>query len=282
MQIGLIGAGLMGRGIVSNLLKHGHSVRVIAHKNRKPIDELVKLGAVEVKDLAGIAQAEVIFLCVSTSNVVDATIAKLRPHLRKGRIIIDAGTTEPAVTRRLAGELAQLGVGYADAPMTGGPEQSEAAELGVLCGADAETFAVIEPLFKCYATTIRHFGEAGTGHTAKLISNFLVTGMVALVAEAFDAAFRAGIDWRNLYEVMLNGSGNSGVLRKMVGPALDGNFGNYRFSVDNANKDIGYYGELAKELGCDGALNEALTAFFAKAVKDKRGHQHVSQLLERK
>ncbi len=282
MQIGLIGAGLMGHGIAANLLKHGHGLRVIAHSNRKPIDDLVGRGATEVKDLKEMARAEVIFLCVSTSKVVEETIAKLRPHLRKSQIIIDAGTTEPAVTRRLAQELAAIGVGYADAPMTGGPEQAEAAELGVLCGADAKTYAALEPLFKCYAATIRHFGEAGSGHTAKLISNFLVTGMVALVAQAFDAATRASIDWRGLYEVMLNGSGNSGVLRKMVGSALEGDFGKYRFSIENAHKDIGYYKLLAEELGCSGPLNEALEEFFADAVKSRRGRQHVSQLLEKK
>jgi 3-hydroxyisobutyrate dehydrogenase-like beta-hydroxyacid dehydrogenase len=88
-------------------------------------------------------------------------------------------------------------VGFAD-PVTGGPEQAASAELGVLCGADEKTFAVIEPLLKCFATTIRRFGPPGSGHTAKLISNYLVTGMVALVTQSFDAARKAQIDWRDL------------------------------------------------------------------------------------
>ena len=69
---------------------------------------------------------------------------------------------------------------------------------------------MLVPLFKCFATTIRHFGPPGSGHTAKLISNYLVTGMAPLVKEAFEAAAEAHIDWRNLYDAMLNGSGNSG------------------------------------------------------------------------
>ena len=119
-----------------------------------------------------------------------------------------------------------------------------------MCGASDKTFAAIEPLLACFATTVRHFGPPGSGHTAKLISNYLVTGMMALVAEAFGAAHGAQIDWKDLYEVMLNGSGNSGVLRKMVAPALDGDFDGYRFSLANAAKDIGYYAELAEKLGC--------------------------------
>ena len=73
--------------------------------------------------------------------------------------------------------------------------------------------------------------------------------MMALVAQAFGAARKAEIDWRDLYEVMLNGSGNSGVLRKMVAPALDGDFDGYRFSIANAAKDIGYFKSLASGLG---------------------------------
>ena len=121
------------------------------------------------------------------------------------------------------------------------------------------------PLLSCFATTIRHMGPVGSGHAAKLISNFLVTGMITLVAQAFGTARKASIDWRDLYEVMLNGSGNSGVLRKMVAPALDGNFEGYRFSLANASKDIGYFKMLASELGMETALADAVdSSFFSR------------------
>ena len=280
MHIGLIGAGMMGHGMAVNLLKHGHQVTVIAHRNRGPVEDLVAKGAVEVPDLAGIAKAEVILLCVTTSKVVEDTIARLKPHLRPGQIILDSGTSAPDATRKLAHQLAVLGVAYADVPLTGGPEQAEKAELGVLCGADDATFTKIEPLLACIATTIRHFGPPGSGHTAKLMSNYLVTGMVALVAEAFGAARKAQIDWAALYEVMLNGSGNSGVLRKMVGPALAGDFDGYRFALSNAAKDIGYYVELAEKLGCATSLTESVADVFAKAVETGHGGRNVSHLLE--
>ena len=280
MHIGLIGAGMMGHGMAVNLLKHGHQVTVIAHRNRGPVEDLVAKGAVEVPDLAGIAKADVILLCVTTSKVVEDTIARLKPHLRPGQIILDSGTSAPDATRKLAHQLAVLGVAYADVPLTGGPEQAEKAELGVLCGADDATFTKIEPLLACIATTIRHFGPPGSGHTAKLMSNYLVTGMVALVAEAFGAARKAQIDWAALYEVMLNGSGNSGVLRKMVGPALAGDFDGYRFALSNAAKDIGYYAELAEKLGCATSLTESVAEIFARAVETGHGGRNVSHLLD--
>ena len=280
MQVGLIGAGMMGHGMAANLLKHGHRVSVIAHRNRAPVEDLVAKGATEAMTLAEIAQAEVILLCVTTSKVVEDTIRQLKPHLRKGQIILDAGTSAPHATKKLAHELAALGVAYADIPLTGGPEQAEQGVLGVLCGAAPETFARISPLLGCFATTIRHFGPPGSGHTAKLISNYLVTGMVALVAEAFGAAREATIDWQDLYEVMLNGSGNSGVLRKMVEPALRGDFDGYRFALANAAKDIGYYAELAEGLGCSSKLTDSVAEVFARAVETGHGGRNVSHLLD--
>ena len=280
MHVGLIGAGMMGHGMAANLLKHGHEVSVIAHRNRAPVEDLVARGAREVRALAGIAEADAILLCLTTSKVVEETVAALIPHLRPGQIIMDAGTSAPEATARLARRLEALGVAYADIPLTGGPEQAEQGVLGVLCGAQEETFRRIEPLLACFATTIKHFGPPGSGHTAKLMSNYLVTGMVALVAEAFRAAHKAQIDWKDLYEVMLNGSGNSGVLRKMVEPALKGDFDGYRFAVANAAKDISYYAELAEKLGCKSRLTESVAEVFARAVETGHGGRNVSHLLD--
>jgi 3-hydroxyisobutyrate dehydrogenase-like beta-hydroxyacid dehydrogenase len=280
MHVALIGAGMMGHGMAANLLRHGHHVSVFAHRNRAPVEDLVAKGAVEAASLEAMAEAEVILLCLTTSKVVEDTLKRLKPHLRAGQIILDAGTSAPEVTRRLAHEFAAVGVGFADIPLTGGPEQAQQGALGVLCGASPETFARIQPLLSCFATTIKHFGPPGSGHTAKLISNYLVTGMVALVAEAFGAAHKAQIDWKDLYEVMLNGSGNSGVLRKMVEPALKGDFDGYRFALANAAKDIGYYAALSEKLGCNSRLTESVAEVFARAVETGHGGRNVSHLLD--
>jgi 3-hydroxyisobutyrate dehydrogenase-like beta-hydroxyacid dehydrogenase len=267
----------MGHGMVLGLLKGGHQVFIVAHNNRKPIDDLVSQGASEVADLRAIAQnSQIIFLCLSNSRAVAEVVAGLKPHLAAGQAVIDTGTSEPQSSRQMAAELASHGVAFADAPLTGGPEQAEKSELGVLCGADTQTFERIRPLLACFATTIRHMGPVGSGHVAKLMSNYLVTGMIALVAEVFTAAQDAGLDWRSLYEAMLNGSGNSGVLRKMVEPALDGNFDGYRFSLDNACKDIGYYRNLETE----SEMVRAVAGVFLNAVAKGQGPLNVSHLLK--
>src|SRR4051812_37448103 len=111
MQIGFIGVGMMGLGMALNLLKVGHDVVAIAHRNRAPINELVRNGAKEAPDLERVAaESEIIILCLSTAEVVSETVGRLRPHLRSGQIIIDTGTTAPETTKRLAQDLGTLGI----------------------------------------------------------------------------------------------------------------------------------------------------------------------------
>jgi 3-hydroxyisobutyrate dehydrogenase-like beta-hydroxyacid dehydrogenase len=281
MKIGFAGVGLMGEAMVRHLLKHGHSVCVMAHRNRVPVERLVKEGAAEAKNLAGLAQgADAIMLCLSTGKVVKETVAALSPHLKPGMIVIDTGTSGPETARRLAHDLIPRGIRFADAPMTGGPEQIARAAAGVLCGADEETFEYIKPILSCYSDRIRRFGPPGAGQAAKIVSNAIITGMIALIADAFGTAHRAGIDWKDLFEVMQSGSGNSGVLSKMLTPALVGDFDGYKFSLANAHKDIGYYCEMVEHLDGESKLAETVRDYFARAVAGGHGGRNVSHLLD--
>jgi 3-hydroxyisobutyrate dehydrogenase-like beta-hydroxyacid dehydrogenase len=277
MRIGFIGAGLMGHGMAANLLKAGHKLSVVAHHNRVPIDDLVGKGAIEVSSVGAIAENnDCIILCLSNAEIVNSTVERLKSQLVSGQIIIDTSTSNPETSCKLAHELETLGVAFADAPLTGGPEQASKGELGVLCGASPEIFTKIKPVLACFASVVRHMGPVGSGNTAKLISNFMVTGMIALVAESFAAARAADIDWKSLYDAMLMGSGNSGVLRKMVGPALADDFDGYRFTVENAAKDIGYFNQLGITTQLGKPVEDVFKAGLAKGL----GPQNVSQILK--
>jgi len=281
MRIGFIGVGMMGEGVIRNLMKGGHELWLVAHRNRAPVERLKSEGAHEAPSLAELAGAvEVIMLCMTTSKVVGETVEILLPSLKPGQIMIDIGTSDPVETKKLAHLLEQRGVRFADAPMTGGPEQAANAAVGSLIGADPETYARIEPIIQCYASRLRRFGPPGSGQTAKLISNYVITGMIALVAEAFGTARQAGIDWADLYEVMQAGSGNSGVLKKMMEAALAGDFDGYRWSLANANKDISYYAELADSMNLLTPLTEAVRGVFAEAIATGHGGRNVSHLLD--
>lgn len=281
MRIGLVGAGLMGHGMALNLLKAGHSVLVVAHRNRQPIDDLVGRGAKEAASLTELAGAtEMILLCVTDSRAVEEVVEGLKPHLRPGHVIIDMGTSEPASNRRLAAGLAAAGIAFAEAPVAGGPEQAAAGELGALVGAEPEVMENIRPVLACFCATISHMGPVGAGQTAKLVSNYLVHGMVALIADTYNVARKAGVDWAKLYAAMLRGSNNSGALRKIVGPALAGNYDGYPFSLANAHKDMRYFMTVADGLGVRSAIAEEVMATYDRALARGLGSYRVSRLID--
>lgn len=281
MRIGFVGAGLMGHGMALNLLKGGHEVIVVVHRNPAPIEDLVERGASKAEDLGELARrAEVVVICVSNSNAVQEVIGSLKPHLFPGQVVVDMGTSDPEVNRRLAADLEAQGIAFAEAPVTGGPAQAAAADLGTLVGADAETLERIRPLLESVCATISHVGPVGAGQTAKLISNYLALGTAALVADTFNVARKAGVDWEKLYSVILRGSGNSGALRRIMEPALQGDYDGYVFSLVNAQKDLGYYVEVAGKEGFRTGLADAIKGVFDKAVAGGHGERRLSRLVD--
>lgn len=283
MQIGFIGAGLMGHGMALNLLKAGHQVTVIAHRNPAPVEDLVQRGARKADGLGELAkQSEIIMTCVSNSLIVQEVIDGLRPHLAAGHVILDMGTSDPAVNRRIAAELAGQGIAFAEAPVMGGPDQAAAAELGALVGAEPETFERVRPVLEALCASISHVGPVGSGQTAKLICNYLGLGMAALIADAFNVARKAEIDWSKLYDALLRGSTNSGALRRIIEPALQGDFDGHAFSIANAHKDLTYYTALATEGGFRSGLAEETMAVFDRAVAAGHGEKRLSRLLDPK
>lgn len=281
MRIGLVGAGLMGRGIGLNLLRKGYGLTVLAHRKREVVDELVAHGAREAASPADLAGAsEVVMLCLPGSDQVEAMVTALLPGLCRDSIIVDTSTSDPSSSLALAARLKASGIHFADTPMAGGPEQAMAGETGVLVGAEMEVFNRIKPVLSCFASRIAHMGGPGRGHAAKLVSNYLVTGMIALIADCFATAKAAGLDAAKLYDVMLAGSGNSGALRKMAGPALEGDFNGYRFALANAAKDINYFLKMAEGLHSDSELAKVVQAFFAREANKGDPQRNVSELLK--
>ena len=280
-RIGFVGVGLMGHGMAGNLLKAGYDLAVIAHSNRVPVDDLVEKGAREVMSFAEMARAtDCIFMCVSNSSVVEQVIDELLPYLRQSQLIIDASTADPSSTKNVASQLAEKGVAFADAPLTGGPDQAAAGVLGAMVGADEDTFRRAEPILSAFCSRVVHFGPPGTGHGAKLINNYLVMAMVAAITDTYRVARRTDVDWVKLFEVMKCGSNYSEALRRIVEPALEGDFGGYKFTVDNALKDMSYYNKFADshDVASDLACN--VEAFFKAAVEQGHGDLLLSHLID--
>ncbi len=251
-RTGVIGVGLMGQGIGANLLKKGHGLTVVAHRNRKPVEELVAGGAREAVTPRQVAEAsDIIVVCVTASPQFkaiaegdDGFMAAIGP----GKIVIDCTTGEPGVVMDYAERIAAAGGRFADAPLARTPVEAREGRLNAMVGATPEVFAEIRPVLECFCENIFHIGGPGSGAKLKLIYNLITMGQAALTAEAVAACTATGINLTKLYEVVSKGGGNSGIFQMiMTGFLASGALDGLKFSIANAEKDLRYYTRMTGE-----------------------------------
>ena len=280
-RIGFIGAGLMGHGMAASLLRAGHEVTVIAHRNRVPIDDLVSKSAREAASLPDLARGQdAVFLCVTGAPQVEGAVAAMKPALVKGQFIIDTSTSEPPVTERLARDLAEIGVRFVDAPVGGGSQHAEKGELSSMVGASEGDFAAVLPWLKATSKIVVRIGEVGAGHKAKLLNNLIALGQSVLVTEAYLRAREQGIAWQSLYDINMGGAARSGTLERTIPPAIAGDYRGYLFTAENAVKDLSYYVTAAKAMGADTRVAEAMRDYFVDAAVQHGGGALLSELLK--
>ena len=267
-KIGFVGIGLMGHGMAKNLLAAGHPLTVIAHRNRKPVDDLVGKGANEAADLAALAQAsDIVHICAPGSPQVEEIVAVLLEHMPEGGVIVDCSTSNPVSTEALAAKAGDAGLHWADAPLGGTPAQAETGELSAMVGATEETFARIEPVLGTWAKTVVRVGAPGAGHKMKLLNNFLSLGYGAIYAEALALAEASGVG-TGMFDRVIRGSRmDCGFYQTFMGYAVEGNREAHKFTLTNALKDLTYLAAMAEGAGVANPVGGAAQGSFAMAVE---------------
>ena len=269
-SIGLIGAGLMGHGIASNLLKHGHALAVLEHPGNQPLDALKAAGATTQATAKALARdADVVILCVTGSPQVEAVLQGpdgVLSGLRAGAVVIDCSTAVPQSTDRMAQAVHAAGGRFLDAPMTRTPKEAAEGRLNLLVGGDAALFAECRPLLACFAENITHVGPAGAGHRMKLLHNYVSLGFIALLSEAAACAQRAGVTPSVLVEVLAKGGGGSVALERLKPYLVQGDTSSLRFAMSNAQKDLGYYQTMARDTGAVAEIADAVLRTYAQAA----------------
>jgi len=196
-RVGFIGLGLMGSGMSMNLLKAGFPLTVW-NRTRSKMKPLLDAGAEGAGSPREVAErSDVVIDIVTDSPDVEEVLLGSKGVVhgaRPGTIVIDMSTISPAVTRRVAAELAGKGVRMLDAPVSGGDTGARNGTLSIMVGGDAETFRECLPLFRAMGRTITHVGGHGMGQTVKLCNQILVGLNMLAVAEALMFASKAGVD----------------------------------------------------------------------------------------
>ena len=269
MKIGMVGIGLMGHGIASNLARHGHALLLLEHPGNQPLDALKATGAQttpSAKDLA--ARVDMVILVVTGSPQVEAVLTGaggVLEGLRPGSTVIDCSTAIPSSTRRMAQAVQQAGSRFLDAPMTRTPKEAAEGRLNLLVGGDAALLDEIRPLLKCFAENITHVGPVGAGHGMKLLHNYVSLGMVTLLAEAAACAGQSGVTPEAFVDVLAKGGGGGIALERIKPFLLAGDTGGLRFSIANACKDLGYYATMAADANARRDIAAAVLATLESA-----------------
>ena len=285
-RIGFIGIGLMGHGIARNLVTKGYPLAVRVNRNRKPLEDLLAAGAKEVKTNAEVASnADIVFLCVTGAPQVEEIINGkdgIAGVARKGLIIVDTSTSEPATTAKMREELAAKGVRFIDAPLARTPVEAELGKLNIMVGADDATFAELQPVLGAFCENIIHAGPAGHGLVLKLINNFIAQAIATATAEALAAAAKSGLSIKKLHQVISAGAVNSGIFQMMVGKMLEnnGDLTGLKFTLVNAMKDLRYYTHFAESLPVSAIIGEAVHQSLVNANLMGFGDKYVASLIE--
>jgi 3-hydroxyisobutyrate dehydrogenase len=250
-RIGFIGLGIMGRGIVRNLLKAGFTVTVW-NRTASRIDELVAEGtAAGASPAAVAATSDVIITCVSDTPDVEQVIlgeVGVIHGARDGALVIDMSTISPQATVAMAAKLAAQGVHMLDAPVSGGSEGAARGTLSIMVGGAARDVERALSVFQAMGKTITHVGEHGAGQTVKLVNQILVVGNMLAVAEALLFAQAGGVDLEKALAAVVGGAAGSWMLANR-GPQVLARDWRPGFTIDLQQKDIRLVLSAADQLG---------------------------------
>lgn len=272
----------MGVGMAANIIKHGYPLTVMGNKRREPVERLVAMGAKEAKTAAEVAAAsDIVIICVTTSEVVEGIVFNddgLLAGATKPLLVIDCGTSQPTSTKKIGAALEAAGGGMLDVPLGRTPAAAETGTLNMMAGGSDEDFARAKPLLETMSENLFHLGPLGTGHTIKLLNNSFSLSMAALTAEMVGTAQAAGVDLKQLHQVMSAGPVRSDIFDWIMASPLEGDESKMQFSLSNGLKDIQYYLQFAKDVNGFDSIVSTAESLIAPVVADGHGDETIPAL----
>ena len=227
MRIGFIGVGVMGNGMVKNLLSHGYEVNAYTRTRAKALEAL-EAGA-EWRESAAdcVRDADAVITMVGFPPDVEEVYFGERGILanaRPGTLVIDMTTTSPRLAQRIYTEAADRGLSALDAPVSGGDTGARAGTLAIMVGGDREAFERAVPIFEAMGKSIRYMGVAGSGQHTKMANQIAIAGTLAGVCEAIAYARAAGLDVDEVISTISGGAASSWQLANNGPKSAHGDF----------------------------------------------------------
>lgn len=283
MKLGFLGLGIMGYPMAQHLRRAGHDVVVWS----KTASKAQKFAAAEQaefrvtpKEVA--AGSEIVFLCVGDTEMseeVTLGVDGLHEGLAAGSIVVDCSTVAPSYARRAAAQLAELGVHYLDAPVTGSKPGAENGTLSIMVGGSPEIYEKVKPLLEAMGQKIFYCGGTGLGLHAKLTQNLILSNLLQAFNEGMVLATKAGVEPELMLEILENSAARSGMVSFKAPFVFRRDFST-NFSTRWMHKDVGLMLQTGSELGVPLPLTGLTRQLFQTAISEGYGEEDMCSTIK--
>ncbi|MGB2201673.1 MAG: NAD(P)-dependent oxidoreductase [Pseudooceanicola atlanticus] len=283
-KVAFLGLGVMGYPMAGHLQAAGHEVTVY-NRTASKAEAWVKQhgGAMGQSPREAAEGAEFVMTCVGNDDDLrgvctgkDGAFA----GMEEGAILVDHTTVSAKVTRDLAAIAAGGGIGYVDAPISGGQAGAENGALSVMCGGEEDIFAKAEPIIDAYAKICRRLGGIGAGQITKMCNQIAIAGLVQGLSESLHFAQQAGLDGAAVVEVISQGAAGSWQMQNRYQTMLADEF-DHGFAVDWMRKDLDICLTTADEIGASLPVTALVDQFYKDVQRMGGGRWDTSSLLKR-
>ena len=284
MKTAFIGLGVMGYPMAAYLAKAGHEVTVFNRTSAKAESWLADHDGRSAATPAEVADgADIVFTCVGNDDdvrdVVTGTHGALSA-MHEGSILVDHTTASATLARELNDAAAAAGIGFLDAPLSGGQAGAENGQLTIMVGGDAAVYERAQPVMDSYAKAITLIGPAGSGQLAKMVNQICIAGIVQGLAEGLHFAKRAQLDTPKVIEAISKGAAQSWQMENRWETMIADEF-DFGFAVDWMRKDLGIALEEAARNGAGLQMTELVDRFYEEVQSLGGSRWDTSSLIAR-
>jgi len=281
MDIAFLGLGVMGFPMAGHLAAAGHRVTVF---NRSP-DKAARwaqshAGRAAATVAEAAAGAQIVAMCVGADDDVREVGELALDGMAPGAVLVDHTTASAEVAREMAHRAAEAGVGFLDAPVSGGQAGAQAGALTIMCGGDQAAFERARPAMQAYAKAIKLMGPAGAGQLTKMVNQICIAGLVQALAEGVHFAQRAGLDPDAVLEAISKGAAQSWQMDNRWATMARGEF-EFGFAVDWMRKDLGLVMDEANRNGARLPVTALVDQFYSEVQAMGGGRWDTSSLAAR-
>ena len=283
-KIAFLGLGVMGYPMAGHLQAAGHDVTVYNRTSAKADAWASAHGGRSAATPALAARgAELVMACVGNDDDLRAVCLGddgAFAGMDDGALFVDHTTVSAKVTQELYDIAKSTGLSFVDAPVSGGQAGAENGQLSIMCGGDQADYDRAEPAMNVYAKLVRRIGACGAGQLTKMANQIAIAGLVQGLSEALHFATRAGLDGRDVVEVISQGAAGSWQMSNRFETMLDDHF-EHGFAVDWMRKDLGICLETANANGASLPVTALVDQFYKDVQKMGGGRWDTSALFKR-